>query len=320
MKKILLIIIMMFSVLSFSQEEEVYKEASNKFMKYFNAAKYDSIFSMFDTNMKAALPQEKTVVFFEDIHRNLGEMKAMTFTKTKQTAHIYKTTFDKGLRDILIYLNAENEIGGLFISPHKPENLKKIERNITKMSLPFNEEWFVFWGGLTQEDNYHVAYENQSGAYDFVIVKDGKTFEGSRDKNENYYAFGKEITAPCDAKVVKVITGVDDNFPGRKNPVQVTGNTVILETKNKEFIVLAHFKAKSIIVQEGQIVKQGDVLGQCGNSGNSTEPHLHLSLQNVLDLEIATGAKLYFDKILVNGEIKEDYLPKKNEKIQNIKL
>ena len=132
--------------------------------------------------------------------------------------------------------------------------------------------------------------------------------------------FGKEVIAPCDAKVAKVITGVQDNIPGRLNPVQPTGNTVILETKNKEFIVLAHFKFNSIVVKEGQEIMQGEVLGLCGNSGNSSEPHLHVSLQNVLDMDIATGAQLYFDKILVNGEVKENYLPVKNEKIQNIKL
>lgn len=61
-------------------------------------------------------------------------------------------------------------------------------------------------------------------------------------------------------------------------------------------------------------------LGQCGNSGNTTEARLHLSLQNTIEMSGATGGKLFFDKILVNGEIKEDYLPVKNDNIQNIKL
>jgi len=320
MKKTLFLIIILFSIVSFSQEKENYKDASKQFMQNFNEANYDSIFNRFDEGMKAALPREQTFSFLKYNVANLGKIKSMEFLKTKQTAHIYKTTFDDGFRDILIYLNANNEIGGLFVTPHKPDNLPKIERNSTKMILPFNNEWSVFWGGVTQEDNYHVAYENQSGAYDLVIVKDGKTYEGSRSANENFYVFAKEIIAPCNAKVAKVITGVKDNSPGKLNPVQPTGNTVILETINKEFLVFAHFKEKSIVVKEGQEIKQGEVLGLCGNSGNSSEPHLHLSLQNVLDMEIATGALLYFDKILVNGKVKEDYLPVKNERIQNIKL
>lgn len=320
MRKFLFIAIILFPMMSFSQEKDNYKEASKQFMLHFNAADYEAIFNMFDDGMKSSLPKEQAVPFLEDMASRLGKIKSMSFSNTKQTAHNYKTTFDEGFQDILIYLNAENEVGGLFVLPHKPADLPKFNRNTTKMILPFNDEWYVFWGGVTQDDNYHVAYENQSGAYDFIMMKDGKNHEGTGTVNDDYYAFGKEIIAPCDAKVVKVISGVRDNIPGRMNPNNPTGNTVILETKNKEFIVLAHFKAKSIVVKEGQEIKQGEVLGLCGNSGNSSEPHVHLSLQNVLDLDIATGAKLYFEEILVNGEVKEDYLPLKNEKIQNIKL
>ncbi|MDB9961380.1 peptidoglycan DD-metalloendopeptidase family protein, partial [Oceanihabitans sp.] len=309
MRKFLFIAIILFPMISFSQEKDNYKEASKQFMLHFNAADYEAIFNMFDDGMKSSLPKEQAVPFLEDMASRLGKIKTMSFSNTKQTAHNYKTTFDEGFQDILIYLNSENEVGGLFVLPHKPAELPKLNRNTTKMFLPFNDEWYVFWGGVTQDDNYHVAYENQSGAYDFIMMKDGKNHEGTGTINEDYYAFGKEIIAPCDAKVVKVISGLRDNNPGRMNPNNPTGNTVILETKNKEFIVLAHFKAKSIVVKEGQEIKQEEVLGLCGNSGNSSEPHVHLSLQNVLDLDIATGAKLYFEEILVNGEVKEDYLP-----------
>ena len=77
----------------------------------------------------------------------------------------------------------------------------------------------------------------------------------------------------------------------------------------------AHFKQHSIIVKQGQKVKSGELLGQCGNSGNSTEPHLHFHLQNVEDMTIAVGAKCYFEKILVNGNLKSDYSPIKGDKL-----
>ncbi len=150
-------------------------------------------------------------------------------------------------------------------------------------------------------------------------MKDGKSFKTDGKSNNDYYVFGKNIISPCDAKVVKVITGVKDNIPGQLNPKQLTGNTIVLKTVNNEFIMLAHFKEKSILVKEGQQVKVGQLLGQCGNSGNSSEAHLHLSLQNVKELNAAAGGKLFFEKIKVNGEIKTDYLPVKNDKIQNIK-
>lgn len=291
-----------------------------KFAYNFNKANYEAIFDMFSNSMQQALPKERTLTFLKNKMSRSGKIQNMEFSKVQVSAHIYKTTFQKEVSNIMITLDNKNKISGLYIKPYIPKDLPKVERNTTKMILPFNEEWTVGWGGITIEDNYHVAHNNQKFAYDLLIKKEGKTFDGDADKNESYYAFGKRIIAPCDATVVKVIRNVKDNIPGELNPAHVSGNTVILETENDEFILFAHFKEDTIKVLENQIVKQGDFLGLCGNSGNSSEPHLHLSLQNVANMNIATGGKLFFEKIKVNGNIKEDYIPVKNEKIQNIDL
>jgi len=321
MKKIPFIFLIIYSLTLFSQEKSNYKKVAEKFQSFYNLGNYDSIFNMFDQNMKKVMPLEKSNTFFsQNMKAGLGLIKKMELYKQKQTAHVYKTTFDNAIFDVLISLDTKDAINGLYVSPHIPKNLPKLERNTTKMILPFQEEWTVFWGGTNVEDNYHVAYNNQKGAYDLVIVKNGKSYKGNPKENSNYFVFGKKIIAICDASVVKIITGVKDNIPGQLNPNQLTGNTVILKTKANEYIVFAHLKENTILVKEGQQVKQGDVLGLCGNSGNSSEPHLHLSLQNVKDMNVATGAKLYFNKIKVNGIVKENYIPIKNDKIQNIKL
>jgi len=83
------------------------------------------------------------------------------------------------------------------------------------------------------------------------------------------------------------------------------------------FLFFAHFKQNSIRVKQGQIIKQGELLGLCGNSGNSSEPHLHFHLQEVENMNIATEVKCYFEEIYVNGELKKDYSPIQNEKIKN---
>ena len=67
----------------------------------------------------------------------------------------------------------------------------------------------------------------------------------------------------------------------------------------------------------GDEVKQGQVIAQCGNSGNSDQAHLHFQLQNTNDLFNTIGAKVYFDEIIVNGEIRRDYLPKKEDFVKN---
>lgn len=321
MKKYMIIFLLTFSALSFSQEKENYKKTVSVFTELYNKEDYKAIFEMFDTNMKGVLPLEKMLTLFKSNLAPAGKIKSMEFLKLRGAAHIYKTTFDLAVLDLTLSLDTENKINGIYFAQHQPENKgPKLERNTTKMQLPFNEEWTVFWGGTAVKQNYHVAYNNQKYAYDLLIIKDGKSFKTDGKTNEDYYVFGKEITAPCDAKVVQVITGVKDNIPGELNPKQLTGNTVVIETANKEYIMMAHFKEKSIVVKEGQQVKAGQLLGQCGNSGNTTEAHLHLSLQNVKNMNDAAGGKLFFERIKVNGEIKEDYLPVKNDKIQNIKL
>ena len=65
-------------------------------------------------------------------------------------------------------------------------------------------------------------------------------------------------------------------------------------------------------------VIRGELLGLCGNTGHSSEAHLHFHIQNVEDINKATGAKCYFDKIIVNGQLKNDYSPAKNEKVNNL--
>jgi len=58
------------------------------------------------------------------------------------------------------------------------------------------------------------------------------------------------------------------------------------------------------------------LLGLCGNSGNSSEAHLHFHIQNIENINIASGVKCYFEKLIVNGEAKTDYSPIKNDKIK----
>ena len=176
----------------------------------------------------------------------------------------------------------------------------------------------MFWGGDTKELNYHVAYQAQKNASDIIITDNkGNSFKTDGKTNEDYYAFGKELFAPCDGEIVLVIDGVKDNNIGEMNPFNIGGNMIILKTANKEYLVLCHFKHQSIKVKEGQKIKQGEVLGLCGNTGNSSEPHLHIHIQNVEDMNVATGVKCYFDKLIVNGKAMIDYSPIKNDKIKN---
>jgi murein DD-endopeptidase MepM/ murein hydrolase activator NlpD len=100
------------------------------------------------------------------------------------------------------------------------------------------------------------------------------------ERNEDYYWFDQKLLAPAAGTVVTVENGVADNVPGVMNGQVPMGNHVILHHGNGEFSFLCHFRQGTVLVKPGDKVKAGDVLGRAGNSGNSSEPHLHYHLQD----------------------------------------
>jgi murein DD-endopeptidase MepM/ murein hydrolase activator NlpD len=216
-----------------------------------------------------------------------------------------------------IALDGRGRIAGLLFQPHvatKPAP----ERHQTQLTLPFKGRWLVFWGGDTPEVNAHHDAPNQRFAFDLLGVgEDGKTQRGEGTRNEDYYAFGREVLAPADGTVVEVIEGVHDNTPGSMNPYSAVGNCVIIRHRAEEVSVLAHFKQGSIVVKAGDKVTRGQLLGQCGNSGNSSEPHVHYHLQNSPVLQDGLGIKCVFQKVVVTEdgktETRTDCSPVKGE-------
>jgi len=318
MKNILILItfLSIFNSANSQIEKENYKQVSTRFVSFYNVDKNDSIVAMFSPEMNAALPLDKFSQVTAGLKVQFGVIKKLRFVRLQSASALYETTFDNAVLGMTITLNPKNEIAGLLFKPYN--EAKEIIRNNTKMKLPFKGEWSVTWGGDTKEQNYHVESVAQKNAFDFLIYDEkGSTHKGTGEANEDYYAFGKELYAPCDGEVVLVVDGIKDNIPGVLNPIYIPGNTVIIKTANGEFVFFAHFKQHSIVVKQGQKVTTGALLGLCGNSGNSSEPHLHFHLQNTEDMTKATGAKCFFDQLKVNGVLKSDYSPVKGDKISH---
>jgi hypothetical protein len=293
-------------------EQSANKTAAADFEKNYNADDFNAVFNLFDEGMQKALPLDQTKDFLNQLKTNAGKIDNREFIQYDNTFAAYKTTFERALLTLNISVNDAGKINGFSVNAYLP----KIERNTTKLMLPFKGEWTVTWGGDTKELNYHVESLAQKNAFDFLITDSkGKSFKTDGKTNEDFYAFGKPLFAPCDGEVVLAVDGVKDNQPGTMNPIYLLGNTVIIKTAKGEYLLFAHFKQHSVLVKQGQQVKQGDQLGQCGNSGNSSEPHLHFHIQNVEDMMVATGIKAYFDKIMVNGQLKKDYSPIKKDRI-----
>ena len=307
------------SSVAFAQTEKpINKTTADTFEQKYNAGENDAIFAMFNSEMQTALPIEKTRGFLSSLKSQAGKIVNREFIGYENGYAAYKTTFEKGILTLRIAVNADGKMSGLFAGPYVDKSTATPIRNTTHLSLPFKGEWTVVWGGDTKELNYHVESVAQKNAFDILITDTkGSSHTGNGQNNTDYYAFGKELYAPCDGEVVAVVDGVRDNVPGKMNPIYIPGNTVVIKTANNEYVFFAHFKQHSIVVKEGQQVKSGQLLGLCGNSGNSSEPHIHFHLQNTDDMTTATGIKSYFDKIMVNGQPKTDYSPIQKDKISN---
>jgi murein DD-endopeptidase MepM/ murein hydrolase activator NlpD len=151
----------------------------------------------------------------------------------------------------------------------------------------------------------HIA---QRFAIDWVQLReDGKTWTGDQLKNENYRCHGADALAVADAVVVGVKDGIPENIPGatsRAVPITletVGGNYVILDLGRGRYAFYAHLRPGSLRVKTGDKVRRGQVLGLVGNSGNSTEPHLHFHVSNANSPLASEGLPYAFESFEQQG-------------------
>ena len=284
---------------------------------HFNAEDFNNIPQLFSDSFLNKVPASSLTSLFTSFKKDLGELQSFTFQKKEGVVEMYTSQFTNGIMRTAIAIDEHKKIMGLSFKPDETEVEPNFTRNSTPFILPFKDAWFTFWGGDNKAQNYHVTVKAQQGAFDFMILgKNNRSYQRSGTRNEDYYAFGKPLYAVCDAEVVEVITGVHDNPPGRMNPAEPFGNMITLKTAADEYIVYAHFEQGTIRVKEGDQVKQGEFLGNCGNSGNSSEPHLHFHLQDRASHYQAVGATSYFKNLIVKDSLLNEYSPVKFDVIK----
>ncbi len=319
MRKLFVIIVILSSVVCASAGREPthrFEKVVNPMVTAINEADYPAVQTDFGQIMLDFFPLEKSKPFFinlTDLYGKIEKLGSPKYTPPNQA--VFPAHCERGILDIKIVLDNEDKIIGLWFLPHT-EDIPAPKKNQTKLSLPFKGDWLVVWGGDTKELNQHHDTPNQRFAFDFVVAdQTGKTHKGDGATNQDYYAFGKELLAPADGVVTDVIDGVRDNVPGSMNPYSALGNAVFIQHREHEVSVLAHLKLGSIKVKAGDKVTKGRLIGLCGNSGNSSEPHLHYHLQNTPVIQDGTGIKCYFQKVKVtdNGktEVQPNYSPTK---------
>lgn len=192
--------------------------------------------------------------------------------------------------------------------------------NVVLARAPFDGDWLISWGGENPKDNHHIGSPPQDRAVDIRKIIDdsgGQTSRGDPKRNESYGCWAQPIYSPIDGVVEVAVDGVPDNIPGELNRPSALGNYIMVRSASGFVVVLAHFRQGSVAKRAGVPVKAGELLGQCGNSGNSTEPHLHMHVQSEISMQRSVALRIVFPSLTVGGVSKENHTPKRGDIISN---
>ncbi|MXN49754.1 peptidoglycan DD-metalloendopeptidase family protein [Shinella sp. AETb1-6] len=176
------------------------------------------------------------------------------------------------------------------------------------LAFPFDRgEYYIGQGGSTTSINNHHNDKSQRFALDIVALNRlGARADGLMPRAlADYVIFGRTVKSPCSGIAISTHDGVADNAIGETNAKEPAGNHVILACGSVR-VLLAHLEPRSIAVSAGEQVTAGQTVGQVGNSGNSSEPHLHMHayLGGTVDYNEGEGVPMTFgDRFLVRGSI-----------------
>jgi hypothetical protein len=195
------------------------------------------------------------------------------------------------------------------------------------LKYPFEGRWLTRNSPSNRVPSHGTTLFATSFAIDFVPVNmAGRTAPitfGSLlrpEAVERFPGFGRRILAPVQGVVVGVHHKAPDHQSFRGLPSvgyaltqrrraaagweALAGNHVMIEMAEGPVVAVCHLERDSVQVQLGQRVRVGEALGRCGNSGNSTEPHVHLQAIDRLDMRRASAVPITFGgRVPRNGEI-----------------
>jgi hypothetical protein len=153
------------------------------------------------------------------------------------------------------------------------------------IDVPFRGEWVVLQGGPSHLINHHAPIPAQHDALDLIRPVDGKESQGDPLVLESYGAFGQTLYAPADGTVVRAVGDRPDLKIGDSDLELLVGNHLVFEVAPNRYVLMAHLMKGSLLVSKGDRVRPGQPVARCGNSGNTSAPHLHLQAQNLPDFD-----------------------------------
>ncbi len=174
-----------------------------------------------------------------------------------------------------------------------------------RFGLPVRGAWTCTQGidgPLTHKDAWRYAFDFE------VLGEDGEAHVATPGLAQlaDYRAYRLPVLAAAPGTVVKIVNDVPDNPIGTVNLEKNWGNLVVLQHAPGLFSTVAHLAHGSIRVTTGQTVTAAEVLGFCGNSGRSPQPHVHFQLQSGPQMSDSTIPCRFSDSVLIADAPQED--------------
>jgi hypothetical protein len=190
---------------------------------------------------------------------------------------------------------------------------------VVELALPFTGRWLARNSPARRVPSHGSDVLGTRYAIDFIGVDERRRTADRRDWRtvlatesvDRFVAFGRAILAPADGIVVHVHDGEVDHVARRSQLTLVpymlgqagrlrqgmaglAGNHVVIALDGGVFVALCHLREGSVSVAVGDEVTVGQQVGECGNSGNSTQPHVHLQVMDDADPSVAGGVPMAF--------------------------
>jgi hypothetical protein len=138
------------------------------------------------------------------------------------------------------------------------------------------------------------------------------TWRGPEDRNDSYFCYGQPIYSVADGTVIEAQDGLPENVPhSGKYAVAIdansaAGNHVVEEIAPHRYVLYAHMRPGTVQVKAGQLVRAGEILGHVGNTGSSTEPHLHMHIDDQPSFLAGNGVPYEFTSGSESGPVEGD--------------
>lgn len=187
-----------------------------------------------------------------------------------------------------------------------------------RLAYPFRGRWLVQNSPADRVPSHGTDLFGTTYAIDFVPVDARGRSAPVRlasllrpEPPDRFPGFGRPVLAPASGTVLATRDGEPDHDAHRGLPsvsyaltqrrrlsggwVGLAGNHVVIEVAPGVLVALCHLRRGSIRVEPGESLTTGQPVGGCGNSGNSTEPHLHVQAVDRMDVATARGLPVVFD-------------------------